>query len=235
MKQNIFFLLLIFIGSNAIAQERKFQLNEEKDVEFKEVVNSDLSSDQLYSNAREWTTRTFQDYKNVIQLEDNNNKKLILKGRLPTNSYNKEHSIISQKIDEYINFILSIECKDNKYKYILNQTSLSLVIQTATIFDTYEEFNENESLLKKEVEINNCTTKILEYDLQLINLQAKDESNMKKKELKEHRETIAQIEKWRAYAIIAKKDLINQNNNNIDILHRLILNLKDEMNKKDSF
>lgn len=64
---------------------------------------------QLYSRAYEWVAKTFNSAQNVIQMQDKESGKIIVKGVVK--AYNKKYD------EGYNSFTLSLYMKDGKYKY----------------------------------------------------------------------------------------------------------------------
>lgn len=113
------FLVSLIIGG--YSQSHNLPIDSMGNVVFKEIVNTNLSQSKLYSNAQEWIAKTFGDYKSVIQFEDKENGKLILKGSSAVRYYIETHLLgmtISNR--ERIEFTLTIDCRENKYRYIMD-------------------------------------------------------------------------------------------------------------------
>lgn len=91
MKKLLFSLLFIplFVYGQDDTNAGLYPVNENTDrIEFSEIVEAvSLSKDQLFSNAQTWIANTFGDYKNVIQFEDKETGKLILKGNSSQKKY----------------------------------------------------------------------------------------------------------------------------------------------------
>ncbi len=105
--------------------KNKFPENAFGDLEFSEVVICSMPKDSLYNNAKNWAVNTFYDFKDVLQYEDKNAGKLIIKGiyspEVKQNILNKE--------SETFWFTIIFDFKDNKYRYkvtnfISNVTSI---------------------------------------------------------------------------------------------------------------
>lgn len=78
------------------------------------------SAEQLYLKANEWFALTFKSAKDIIQLNDPTEKKIIGKG-------SKKHSytIDSNHVYLFINFTLIVQFRDGRYKYELIPTGFS--------------------------------------------------------------------------------------------------------------
>lgn len=113
----IFILNLIFIPFKCNAQEidpNKFPVNDKGVIEFSGIIENNLSKDKMFSNAKEWIAKNFVDYKKVIQFEDKEEGKIIIKG-VSNVSYIHESDI--HNTSESIKYTITIECKDHKYRY----------------------------------------------------------------------------------------------------------------------
>jgi hypothetical protein len=76
-------------------------------------LDSTYTKDQLYSIIREWTSKSFKSSQDVIQMDDKENGKLIIKALFPT--YYKLLGMNAWQGDIYFTF--SIYIKDGRYKY----------------------------------------------------------------------------------------------------------------------
>lgn len=82
---------------------------------------SDNTPSEKFSNAKSWIAKSFGDYKRVVQFEDVQKCKIVLKGKLPPrHDMDTKRTIPEKLIIYYLNtqmeFTLSIESKDNKYR-----------------------------------------------------------------------------------------------------------------------
>lgn len=116
MKILLLFLVLLLpvLAHSQSTDVNKFPLNANGQIEFTEVVNTSLTKDKLYYNAQDWIAKTFGDYKKVIQFEDKENGKLIMKG-ISNVDYIARNDVSVFK--ESMDYTITIECKDNKFRY----------------------------------------------------------------------------------------------------------------------
>lgn len=177
--KNILLLVALFCVTTIHAQD--FPLNNDGEVEFTEVVEVGLSKDKLHANAKEWIAKTFGDYKKVIQFEDNENCKLIIKGISNISHFAVAPGMATR---ENVSYIITIESKDNKYRYKINDI---LVNQKMTMLGTPVNLNPF-------VPIKHLKN-ISGYNKELDELKLIDVSKMKNKTLQEHQNKIANIEK----------------------------------------
>lgn len=76
-------------------------------------VDSLLTKSMLFSKAREWFAKTYKSAKNVIQLEDSENGKIVGKALMQV-----YHKALGSNYDSgFINYTISIFVKDGRYKY----------------------------------------------------------------------------------------------------------------------
>lgn len=102
---NLFFvIILVFFSTILVAQ---------KPIAYTEVVvvDSTMSSKDLFSKALNFITLNFRSANNVIQLKDEENGKIICKGNTSFSNNRPEY------VDGVINFTLQISVKNGKYKY----------------------------------------------------------------------------------------------------------------------
>lgn len=77
---------------------------------YSEIVEVANKKDALYKNAQTWITKSFGDYKSVIQFEDKSEGKLIIK------AFSKLEAFLSDRL----NYTITIDCKDNKYRCVIS-------------------------------------------------------------------------------------------------------------------
>lgn len=74
--------------------------------DFSEIVNTDVPKVKCFGRLKEWVAKNFGNYKSVVQLEDNENCKLVAKGC----------SKVSKFDNDLISFTMTMECKDGRYR-----------------------------------------------------------------------------------------------------------------------
>lgn len=85
---------------------------------FKSVVDiKDQTKDELYSKAKAWFVKTYKDANSVIQEDDKESGKIIGKGAI---KYNPSALSGSDVIRGYINYTITVELKDNKYRCVVS-------------------------------------------------------------------------------------------------------------------
>lgn len=179
MKKITLLIVVFLISSCLYAQD--FHKNINGNIEFSEVIETTLKKNVLHANAKEWVAKTFGDYKSVLQFEDNENCKLIIKGLS-----NIEHisGIPGMSTKENISYTITIESKDGKYRYIIDNV---LVNQTMNILGS--------SVHPKPFPPTDHKQNIDKYNKAITDLKLIDETTLKKKALKEHQEKIADLQR----------------------------------------
>jgi hypothetical protein len=202
------FLISIFINA------QDFPQNINGNIEFSEVVPTTLNKNVLHANAKEWVAKTFGDYKRVLQFEDNENCKLIIKG---LSNIEYAYGIPGMATTEDISYTITIESKDGKYRYTFDNV---LVNQTLTVLGT--------SVHPKPFPPTDHKQNIDKYNKELTDLKLIDESSLKKKALKEHQEKISKLQK----NIIDESICYQQE---YEAIIRIINSLKQAMQTNDDF
>ncbi len=207
MKKLLLITLVSLCFTNIKSQD--FPKNANGEIEFTEVIETNLSKTKLYSNAQEWIAKTFGDYKSVIQFEDNENGKLIIKGNSNVNYIGRTEFMQTK---EMISYTLTIEVKEGKYRYkldnvfITQSTNVLGSIVHSKPFIPFEHLN----LMEK-------------YSTVLDSLQKVDITKMKKKLLTEHQERIATNENYLKNETLFYKDEYITIIQLIDSLKKLML------------
>lgn len=96
--------------------EMYFPENEYGESEFSEVIECSLTKDVLFQNAKKWAVSTFYDYKEVLQFEEPELGRLIVKGLFKPKTL---ENVIDKESEEF-RFTITFDFKDNKYRYRIN-------------------------------------------------------------------------------------------------------------------
>ena len=111
--KKLFLVLCLFVSNFLIAQELPKDSVTGK-YTFQGIVKVDsVSKNELYSRAREWISKSFVSANNVIQMDDKELGKIIGKGK--TQNY---YFGIGSDMGSIL-FTISIQVKDNKFKYTI--------------------------------------------------------------------------------------------------------------------
>lgn len=203
MKKILF--LLIMLPLLCHGQENNLDINTNELVIIKDC---NIEKNRKFSNAKEWVAKTFGDYKSVIQYEDKQECKIIIKGKSPLK--NEEHSaindILNVRIIPSLNYTITIECKDEKYRFIMDGISvdveqISYILGSPSVdTNSYSikefitqtvdgEISNSDELLK------NTINKLDLASIKLDSLRSIDSSVLKKKEQKKLLDLINSEEK----------------------------------------
>lgn len=181
----MFLIIACFASLTIYSQD--FPKNDNGEIEFTEIVETPLKKDVLYANAKEWVAKTFGDYKSVLQFEDNDNCKLIIKGISETEYYiafKQKNTMQETATMEKVKYTITIECKDGRYRYKIGDI-LAIPITLAVGADWTPGDPFSPMVHKQNIEsINKLLT----------NLRAIETSSMKKKALNEHQILISNLE-----------------------------------------
>lgn len=231
MKNKISFvaLMLSLCQFYVLSQSFDFPKNENGEVEYSEVVESEFSKDVLFSNAKKWVVDNFGSYKDVVQYEDKEEGKLIVRG-VSKVKYFSEFVIFGMivKNSEHISFKMTIECKDNKYRYTMDD----IIVHLRSVRG--ENLGDN-TLFYRIDELDKAKTKKAELEEQLKAKESVDISSLKKKEKKKLEQEIQKIKG----AIKQEDGTINSNlpfiESEVESLSWIIPSLKKTMSTDDSF
>lgn len=219
-------VILLFLLSNwCLAQENILPINSDGIVQFTEVIESSNNKDVLYANAKEWIAKTFGDYKRVIQFEDNSNFKLIMKG----------NSLVRQdfKIKENISYTITIECKDKKFRYTIEDI---IYQEDITISELLPPMHSAPTPLLQRIQwMKENEDKIKNINVQLDNLKERETSLMKKKELRAYQDSISQF-KSKVVSLEGSIELeVSDTNRDVSVIKSIAESLKNAMSKNNDF
>ena len=126
MKKYLFTTLMMVCGIIAQAQDYSFPKNEDGKYEFSEVINNNLSKSTLFANSTSWAMEYFKEegFQNVVQFCSETDGRIII----------KNYGVVLNDIEikkgkshfgkENVNYTLTIDCKENKYRYIINDITI---------------------------------------------------------------------------------------------------------------
>lgn len=163
-------------NSEEYSQIFKFPINSNNEYEFSEVILSELSKESLFSNAKSWVVENYSDYKAVVQYESEPEGKIVIKGYyegfLP--------KIVKDKWFKYecVNYKITIDCKEKKYRYRINDIVLKSVKNyTYSGKDYYSNITHEEHLNNLQLLYNKRER--VEKDIEDINSITKGNKNKK--------------------------------------------------------
>lgn len=220
----ILFILLMFLPFLTKGQSNPFPVDENGEIKTSEVVSSELKQKQLFANAQEWIAKTFGDYKRVLQFEDENNGKIVIKGLSPV-EYSISSEILGIKItnSENVRFTLTIECKDNKYRYTIDNVSIMLNLSgEERNVSFFERFDSIEKDKREKQKIKNELDSLNRIDL----------AKLKKKEQRNIEYEISKLESRLDKNSTTDLKFIDSE---IKAINVIIYSLKKSMQKEDDF
>lgn len=111
MKKIILPIIFTIVTQAAFCQKYILPLDESgRYAEYTSTVEVNNSKDDLFKNAQSWIAKSFGDYKAVVNLEDKGAGRLIVKGT----------SSVSMLLYSTIKYTLTIDCRDNKYRVLID-------------------------------------------------------------------------------------------------------------------
>ena len=140
-------IFLLIISQSAFCQ-LSFD-STKKELIYSEVVQSpNNSSNQIYLNMNEWFAKTYNSSNNVIQLNDKESGKIIGKGGFTISPIHQWGNIKTPQTF-FVNYTLTIQIKDGKYKYEFSNITVRVTQENASFsIETY--YNINKEKLREE-------------------------------------------------------------------------------------
>lgn len=115
-------LLLLPIYISAQSNRGKIEISKDEFPLYQGVINiENKSADNLYSTIKAWIATNYNSANNVIQLDDKENHKLILKGENPF-----VYKSLMGGLEGKGFYTLTIDAKDNRFRYTLNFTEVEV-------------------------------------------------------------------------------------------------------------
>ena len=137
----IYTTLLIFSAISLFAQEARLLKRTGERLEVTEVVLLDsFPSSQLYYNSTLFLSEAFQGVREMSQLKDPKAKSVATKGSFPVSVINGYGEEIKAKVV----FTLIIQCRENAYKYSLNDFYFAYTEETG--ITSYASLNDRRGL-----------------------------------------------------------------------------------------
>jgi hypothetical protein len=121
MKRQFAVLAMCTLAGVALAKDeaQPFPRDESGHARFQDVVQVEgVSAADLYSRAKFWAAKAFVSAKNVIQLDDPASGRLVLKGSLQ-----ESYGGLAEGV--WFHFTLTVEVKDGRYRWTLDQFEYS--------------------------------------------------------------------------------------------------------------
>jgi len=125
-----------------------FPINNSGKVVYEGIIESDKTKSQIYDNIKLGLIKLFNNYDNVAQIDDRVNGKIVIKGKVE--SFFKDKGLTPINKDMLSTFLLQIDIKDNKYRYMLTDIKIEANVKynnkhisdTKLLFSA-EELNDN--------------------------------------------------------------------------------------------
>ena len=116
MRYPLVVFALALIASPTFAKDKGPRIepprNDQGRFYYSEVVEVEgIDARELYSRARAWTARTYGSAQQVIEFDDQDKRRLIVKGKLSFSWYRGYPTTVDHK--------LTVEAKDGRYRYVL--------------------------------------------------------------------------------------------------------------------
>jgi hypothetical protein len=234
MKTNLNLLCFLLISISVVSQGSfNFPFNEFGRVEYRDVVELDsMSKEQLFTNAKQWITRTYGDYKKVLQNEDKENGVINIKAKIDGGFSETQFMSLLLYNGWQVEYILTIECKDNRYRYTFSDFVAILVMRediSATPFENKINSYEKEKVkyeTEKSLVINQIDSliNVLEFANKRSRKKIEDELNRKKNILRLVESSISNKGSSHHYLTITDESI-----------SMLIESMKNRMNRVDDF
>lgn len=127
--RRIILILITLAPVSLAAQDLYFPIDKSTDkVTYSTIEEVNKSKEILFKNAQTWVAKSFGDYKSVLQFEDKEAGKLIVKGIA---------DVTSDK-NPKIKFTVEIDVKDSKYRAIITDIYLGKAIYTGIYYAEIE-------------------------------------------------------------------------------------------------
>lgn len=224
--KKLIILLLLSVPINLLAQSDQFENTEDiiiiTDASYSKIVESDVPLNTKFVNAKQWIAKTYGDYKAVLQFEDEQSGKIIIKGISPmekvTNAYSNMH------------YTLTIDCRNDKFRVkfenLRTRITMNLSRGTEYIDKSYDEYVDQVSEMNQAIEAAQAKIDAIQAD----------PSNLKKKAAtKEIANQLKIIAIYKEGIPDAAKNDIKHKKQIRDIISRIIKSLTESITVVDDF
>lgn len=192
MKSLFLSLSLLFVQLTIQAQTSTSEVIIDDNQSISKVYNNNNEVAKKFSNAKEWIAKTYGNYQSVLQFEDNENYKIIIKSIQPFKEEKAETSHPSGRVYIFTNaslcYTLTIDCKSDKYRIKMENININEHVKTNIVMlsdlrnekftKTVEEFTDPSPFIKALEADEKLLTELLEVDT----------SKLKKKYMREEHE-----------------------------------------------
>lgn len=174
MKKNILFALLSLMPllTSAKISPEEIKLGSENPEGVVSYVGALTNKQSLaFTYAKQWVSKTFNNYKAVVQLEDNDNYKIVLKGTSLIFQKNTKETFANTETSGRLYYTVTIDVKEGKFRIKFEDMSVkrnihfsSSLIQTSDINDSFT-FSEIETKLADPTTPKGLKEHIVEFPL----------------------------------------------------------------------
>ena len=134
MKKVVTLLFAVLFPTLCFSQDKMFPKNANGEYEFSEIIETNLPKSILYSNAISWAVNLYGNFKDVVQYESENDGKLVINGFGGHVGKIKNEKGNENTVREEYSYTISIDCKDKKYRYIINNIKIKEVVFRSNSF-----------------------------------------------------------------------------------------------------
>lgn len=119
---------LVTLSSSAQAYKKYSLAAEDFTGNTYSVVRQDSTNNpQKFLNAKQWLSRTFPDYKDIVQFEDAASGKIVIKGLLPVEYILDDN--INVTYHPTLHFVFTIDVKQDRYRLKFDDMEVEVVRQ----------------------------------------------------------------------------------------------------------
>lgn len=131
MKKLFLFVALVSISAISFGQLEQKDLVFENN-SFSRVFETKVSPATQYLNAKQWIAKTFGSYKAVVQFEDENAHKIILKGTIVVSKDGEINETLKKWFQDKVtySFTMTIDIKEGRYRVKIEDVRASIETKT---------------------------------------------------------------------------------------------------------
>lgn len=228
-------LVLMFSSLIAMAQIKESDVVIEKGMDSFSYVFTNTNAAKLnHSNAKQWVAKTFGDYKSVLQYEDDENYKIIIKGQsklpLEDNSSVSATSVTMDISGYNLTYTITIDSKDERFR--AKMEDIQVIRDHRTSHTNEKSTLSLDEYLAQSGSLDSGYTKMAN---EVEELEGMDTSKMKKKELNEHQRKLRVAKE--VLSMIEKRQASNQKREPAvkDVIYTLFASLEKAAAVNDDF
>ncbi len=143
MKKLIILVALVSISAISFGQVEYKEVVFENNA-FSHVFETTVGVSDQYRNAKQWIAKTFGSYKEVVQLEDEEGHKIILKGKMALPNESSVPSTGCILTDEITaSFTMTIDFKEGRYRVKIEDVRIGIIAKLSCFMadDKTERYN----------------------------------------------------------------------------------------------